>query len=268
MSKRPFLSIITCTYNSERFLPANLESVLMQHQQDIEHIFIDGMSTDATQRLIKQYQRKAKYPVTTFSLLPKGIASAMNEGIKKSRGQYVLFLHSDDQFLTDDVLSRALSVIRRSPDIDWWYGQAIFQDLLTQRSRLIPHRSIYFHARFWLLLLTNYIPHQAVFMKKSIFAQYGDFNTTFSGAMDWEYWIRVTQSKVPNGFLPFPIVRFSVHPQSQTERNQSGKSQWGKALLPVEREYQKILNSYIPFPLLRRVLFFIRQVDLKRSFFV
>lgn len=88
--KRPFFSIITCTYNSEKFLQENIDSVKSQTFKDYEHIFIDGYSTDDTNKIINKYiliDRRSKI----FKYPPKGISNAFNLGIKKSLGKYLFF---------------------------------------------------------------------------------------------------------------------------------------------------------------------------------
>ena len=75
-------SIITCTYNSEKFLKKNIESVKKQNFKDFEHIFIDGFSQGGTINIIKNYQTEFPQRVKLFQVEPKGISHAMNEGIK------------------------------------------------------------------------------------------------------------------------------------------------------------------------------------------
>jgi len=89
-------SIITCTYNSEKYLQENINSVESQIFHNFEHVFIDGNSSDKTIEIIKKYQKKYPHTVKLLQCEPKGISNAMNHGINQSSGQYIIHLHSDD----------------------------------------------------------------------------------------------------------------------------------------------------------------------------
>ncbi|MDR0370030.1 MAG: glycosyltransferase [Candidatus Peribacteria bacterium] len=81
------LSIITCTYNSETYLPKCIDSVIVQHLNplDFEHIFVDGNSTDETLQIIQTYKKEhPEYHITVLQAEPKGIYNAMNLGVRQS----------------------------------------------------------------------------------------------------------------------------------------------------------------------------------------
>ena len=111
------LSIITCTYNSEKYLPEAIGSVTSQnHWIDYEHIFIDGMSIDSTCDLIKEYA--ASNPTINILLeqrSPKGIYNAMNEWIKLATWDFILFLNSDD-FLSTNIIAQYLAFVKENPN--------------------------------------------------------------------------------------------------------------------------------------------------------
>src|SRR3972149_10861806 len=98
-------SIITCTYMSQRFISKNISSVSSQSYRDFEHIFIDGYSTDGTIEKINQYQKEYPKQVKLYQAPRAGISNAMNIGIKKSEGDFLIHLHSDDSFHDSSVLT-------------------------------------------------------------------------------------------------------------------------------------------------------------------
>ncbi|HEX8788929.1 MAG TPA: glycosyltransferase, partial [Telluria sp.] len=118
MSDKPTFSIVTCTCNSAATLADTLASVQRQTCQDVEHIFVDGGSTDGTLDMIAAYPGRKR----VLRDVGGGISRAMNQGIEAASGEYVAHLHSDDYYASDDVLA---SVAERfaSERVDWVYGK-------------------------------------------------------------------------------------------------------------------------------------------------
>jgi len=90
------ISVITITYNAERTLQRTLDSVSAQTFRDIEHLIIDGASTDGTLPLAWVYQHQCSYPVIVQSEPDKGLYDAMNKGLRLATGDYVVFLNAGD----------------------------------------------------------------------------------------------------------------------------------------------------------------------------
>lgn len=102
-------SIITCTYNAESVLQRTLDSVLEQTYSHVEHIIVDGASTDATLNMVEAYRQKSDaedwcHEVRVKSEPDRGLYDAMNKGIQRATGQYVLFLNAGDTFPSADTL--------------------------------------------------------------------------------------------------------------------------------------------------------------------
>ena len=103
MAKSPLFSIITITYNAEQTLPATLASVDAQTFTDYEHLIIDGASTDATCSLANAPGNMRRH---TFSEPDRGLYDAMNKGLARARGEYLLFLNAGDAFSSCGILAR------------------------------------------------------------------------------------------------------------------------------------------------------------------
>lgn len=211
-------SIITCTYNSAKYLQENIDSVASQKYEDFEHIFIDGFSTDGTMDIIEKYRTKYPEKVRVFQSNPKGISHAMNEGIKQVRGEYLIHLHSDDSFYDNNVLQIVDDFIIKNDYPQWLYGKARVVNTKNQETTIIPpRRGIYDKSRFWLLLLvSNYIPHQSVFIKKEVFDKYGYFDETLKNYMDLDLWLKLTKNNVHAKFINEIICNFSVREDAQS----------------------------------------------------
>ena len=172
------LSIITVNLNNAVGLKRTIESVVAQTFTDYEYIIIDGGSTDGSVDIIKQYADRISYWV---SKPDKGIYHAMNKGIRKAKGEYLIFMNSGDCFVPD-VLIKVYDQL--SSDIvcgnaelvsgngkKWVYDSPSSEDL-----------SLY---RF----LHSSLPHQASFIKKALF-QNNLYNENYKIVSDWEFFIK------------------------------------------------------------------------------
>ena len=107
------ISIITTVLNNEKFIHYCLRSVQSQKiRNNIEHIIVDGGSTDKTFSIIKKFQKKNKY-VKVFQIKNIGIYQGINYGIKKAKYKYVGLLHSDDFYKNKKVLKEVLKILNK-----------------------------------------------------------------------------------------------------------------------------------------------------------
>ncbi|MEI6480334.1 MAG: glycosyltransferase family 2 protein [bacterium] len=239
----PFFSIITCTYNSSKYLEKNILSVKNQNFKDFEHIFIDGFSTDNTLKIIKEYQDEFPNQVKVFQYKPEGISKAMNQGTKESSGEYIIHLHSDDSLFDDNVLSNVAKFLSDSDYPDWIYGQ--INTLVGNESRgIFPTKKIWQRKenqfiKSYLLKFYNYIPHQAVFIKKEIFEKFGYFDESLKIGMDPDLWLRL-RSKTRWFFCDRIISNFSLRPDAQS----SGLKNKEENTIGISLMKRKYLNRF------------------------
>ncbi|MCL2339260.1 MAG: glycosyltransferase [Proteobacteria bacterium] len=117
MEKEPLVSIITATYNlisggRRDIVLKNLESVKSQTYRNIEHIVIDGASTDGTLELLKPYADAGQIKI--YSEPDAGIYDAMNKGIARAAGKYVVILNSDDYYVDNDAVADAVALLEKT----------------------------------------------------------------------------------------------------------------------------------------------------------
>lgn len=210
----PFFTIITCTYNSEKYLAECLASVKSQDFDDYEHIIIDGYSTDKTKTIINSY-KKSNAKVKQFSATPRGIAQAMNHGISKATGEYLLFLHSDDLLSTPDTLKNVKTLLKKLNNPDWVYGQIEVIDKDGLSKGVFPRQKLLQQARPSLLKLINYVPHQATLVKKDVFSRYGVFNPRYKTVMDYDLWLRIAPHTNYH-YLPLIVSRYRIHSSARS----------------------------------------------------
>jgi glycosyltransferase involved in cell wall biosynthesis len=190
-------SVITCTKNSAAYIAENIASVKKQTYSDYEHVFIDGYSTDGTADIIEKYQASGPDKVRFFQVEAKGISNAMNKGIECAQGEFLIHLHADDSFYDENVLADAAAFLEKNVELDWIYGLAnsIEEDgtpvmVYPNKPLLHFHSSRSFIGRYALKVL-RFVAHQAVFIRKSVFARFGNFDETLTSEMDPDLWLRI-----------------------------------------------------------------------------
>ena len=180
----PIISVITVCFNASKYIEQTIKSVLEQKDCDIEYIVIDGGSTDSTLSIIKQYEDK----LTTWVSEPdKGIADAMNKGVKLASGDFLVFLHADDYFVDEFALSRAMDHLNIGVDI------CAFDVIFKTSYKDIKKSTKPFGVRAY---FKTPVMHQGVFCKKELFQQLNGFDTSFKIAMDYDFFYRAYQQKV------------------------------------------------------------------------
>lgn len=131
MSSEPLISIVTVSYQAELTIEKTIQSVLNQTYGNIEYIFKDGGSVDATNAIIKRYEKMLhKRGIHTKHIVgaDRGVYHAMNQALMHCNGQYVMFLNADDTLYCDSVLQDIFSIDFGKDHPDIIYGDAVFVD--------------------------------------------------------------------------------------------------------------------------------------------
>jgi glycosyltransferase involved in cell wall biosynthesis len=250
-SSTPFFSVITCTYNSGKFLKKNINSVKAQTFIDYEHIFIDGFSNDGTREIIESYKKLNPGHVKVFLRKPIGISDAMNEGIKKAKGKYIIHLHSDDYFYDKKVLEDVYEFIKKNDLPDWIYGKI---DVIEENGKnvgIFPKYKVLQLASSTLLKLFNFVPHQSVFIKKSILSEFGGFDENLKSSMDYDMWLRIAL-KTRWIFLNRIISNYTIRKGSQSSDKSKGKVNKDESIRVAKRHLSLIeflLHSLVNIPM-------------------
>lgn len=179
------ISIITVSYNSASVIKDCLDSVKKQKYGDIEHIIIDGASTDGTLSILES---KRKQLSALISEPDEGIYYAMNKGIKIATGDIIGFLNSDDFYPSENVLSRVAKVFNDNPNIDGCYSDLIY----TNKIDISINKRYWKSNKFSLGLFAKgwCPPHQTFFVRSSVYKKYGTFNIKYKIAADVELMMR------------------------------------------------------------------------------
>lgn len=153
MNNLPKITVATVTFNSASIIEDCIQSVLRQKYNNLEYIIIDGNSTDGTVDILKKYYSQIRY----VSEPDKGIYDAMNKALRMSTGDYLIFIGSDDRFVSLDVLARMSTHLKNETII--YYGNV-----------LRPLKMEIYCGKYnkYKLAVKN-ISHQAIFYPRSVY---------------------------------------------------------------------------------------------------
>lgn len=181
MSHQPVFSIITVTYNAERWLERTILSVLSQSYTNVEYLIIDGGSKDRTVEIIRQYASGLAYWVSEPD---KGLYDAMNKGLRQATGDYLVFLNAGDTFHTSDTLNQIVNGLQRRKSLpDVIYGETRIVDAegksLGMRRLKAPKRLTWKSFKMGMLVC-----HQSFYARREIASLY-DLSYRYSADYDW-----------------------------------------------------------------------------------
>ncbi|BDG05824.1 glycosyltransferase [Anaeromyxobacter oryzae] len=210
----PLVSIVTPTLNQGRTIRETLESVAAQTYPRIEHIVVDGASTDETLRILESAPG-----VRWISEKDRGQADAINKGLRMAKGEIVAYVNSDD-LLYPDAVSIAVEAFLAEPDVDFLYGDGTVIDeggkpLWEWLSRPEDWRLLTGYFFLW-NDFTNWIMQPASFWRRSLGERVGLFDEGFHFAMDVEFWIRVGSSGARMKHVPQRLAKFRMADGTKT----------------------------------------------------
>jgi len=171
------ISIITINYNNLIGLEKTLRSVEAQTYRDFEHIIIDGGSTDGSKEFIEKNAKSFGYWVSEQD---KGIYNAMNKGIQKANGAYLLFLNSGDHFYGNSVLEENFEFIKAYDLI--YFNIKVITDKMEYIKNTPDHLVFSYFTN-------DTLPHQATFIKASLFEKVGFYDESLKIVSDWKFFV-------------------------------------------------------------------------------
>jgi glycosyltransferase involved in cell wall biosynthesis len=200
MKSSPFLSIITASLNNGPSIQGTLKSIRNQTFKDLEHIVVDGGSTDNTLEIIKSFV--GIYNLSYISEPDNGIADALNKGLKKAKGKYVLIIQADDCLPDLHILDNVYPLLK-GENVDIYSFPIIMNHPEKGKIKLNPIQ-IKWWNRFKFIFL-----HQGAFVHKRVYEKVGNFSTNYSIAMDYDFFYRALKEKPVIAFGDFPVAGMS-----------------------------------------------------------
>lgn len=239
------LSIITINYNNAFGLRKTLASVNAQSYRNIEHIIIDGGSTDGSVEAIKEYamkvdsQEQRAKNVIWVSEKDSGIYNAMNKGIRMATGDYIQILNSGDILATEDVTERMMDVLQvkgeelgaKNKDVELLYGNMIKKDYTTGEI-LGKSGEVEYSLRQYFSSTMN---HDCCYFRRDLFETYGLYDENLKIVSDWKWFLQaIGLGDVKPVYVDIDVTIFDA----------SGISETNLSLRNQER--RQVLEEFLP----------------------
>ncbi len=228
----PLVSIIIPTFNRSESLPRAVDSVLKQTFQDFELIVVDDGSTDKTCQLLASFND----PRIKYRFQPnRGVSSARNKGIRTSKGTFLSFLDSDDEWMRSK-LEEQLESIEDNPD----YKIVHTDEMWFRNGQHINQKNKHRKYGGWIFkhcLPLCVISPSSILMHRKVFAEIGMFNESFPVCEDYELWLRLS-SKYKVLFIDKPLLK-----KHGGHSGQLSKMYWGMDRFRVKALSERIYSG-------------------------
>ena len=208
-SDKPLVSIVTPSYNHGKFIEDTILSVKSQDYPNIEHIVVDGSSTDNTLKILKKYEKG--YNLRWISEPDEGQSDAVNKGFKMTKGEIIGWLNSDDTYLSIRTISDVVKYFKKHNKAKIIYGDMISIDHKNAIMLVRPALPIF---RYSILKKRNFISEPSTFFKRDIIDNY-HLDKNLHYAMDHDFWLKIGKD---NKFYHIPKILscFRLHANSKS----------------------------------------------------
>ena len=210
------ISVVTPSFNQRNYLEQTLHSVLSQQGDfTLEHLVIDGQSTDGTLDLLRSTTDPRLH---WTSRKDTGQSDAINRGLRQATGDIIGWLNSDDLY-TPGTLS-AVAAAFSNPDVNWLIGR---YQIIDPHGQIIRPMVVEYKNRslrkysYRKLLRENFIAQPSVFWRRSFGEKIGPLDESLHHAMDYDLWLRMGELADPL-ILDRVVSQFRIHPQSKSGR--------------------------------------------------
>ncbi|MDB5119073.1 MAG: hypothetical protein JWN56_291 [Sphingobacteriales bacterium] len=221
------LSIISINYNHATDLKKTIKSVKNQIWRDFEYIIIDGGSTDESVTVIKQHETDLAYWVSEPD---KGVFHAMNKGIEKAKGEYLLMLNAGDYLADSSVLERVFASNLYKEDI-------LFGDVYREAAGKIFQMSHCPDVLTFNLFRNGSLCHQGTFIKKQLHELIDLYDEDLKYSSDWKFFVlAICKYNVSYKHLPFFIAVCDCSGLTCNPNN----------FLAMKQENEQVLKQYFP----------------------
>ena len=224
--ERPLVSIVTPAYNQSAYLRETIESVLAQDYPRIEHIVIDDGSTDDTPSVLSEYTGRVEWERHDNM----GQTPTINKGWRRSKGEIVTWLNSDDTLLPGAV-SKAVAYLQEHPESGIVFGDSMFTTEDGTPIEKSKSPGSFFDYEKFVVECENPIAQPSAFIRRSVVEDVGDLDPFYYYFMDWDFWLKAGASH-PVDYIPELLSTYRLHSESKTV------AQSAKAAPELERMYR------------------------------
>lgn len=190
-------SVVTITYNASAVLQRTLDSVMEQQYEGVEHIIVDGASTDGTVRMAMRYKERSDaagngHTVSVASEPDRGLYDAMNKGLQRASGHFIIYMNAGDTFADAHTLKRVAIAAEDTPGDEMpavVYGDT---DIVDSKGRYLRHRRLHPGNKLTWRSFTRgmLVCHQAFYARLDL-AKRTPYDTRFRYSADVDWCIRI-----------------------------------------------------------------------------
>lgn len=232
----PLVSIITPSLNQGQFLERTILSVKNQDYPLIEHIVVDGGSSDNTLDVLRKYRGDLAW----LSEPDNGQSDAINKGLGMAKGDILAYLNSDDIYLSG-AIRRVVEFFKQSSKTDMVYGNYLMID----QDENVLRKCRLFEICFADLLKRNIIGQPAVFFRRRILEEVGPLDVSLRYSMDFDLWLRIASVGTIRHMNQY-LSCFRIHPKSKSVKDRVRFSK--EAYFKVRTKYVSDKWSlYLPY---------------------
>lgn len=226
------ISIITITYNAEKWIESTMRSILAQTNTDYEYLIIDGASKDNTIAIVQQMEPLFEGRMRYISEPDNGLYYAMNKGLQLAQGDFVWFINAGDQIYQPTTLQSIIDQI--TPTTDIIYGKV---SIINAKGIQVSehHKKTPIHLTKWSLLNGLVVSHQAIVVKRAIAPEY---DTSLRIVADYDWVIRCVCASQYNAYIDQYVCKFLIGGIS----NQQRKRSWKERFLVMRHHYGLVLT--------------------------
>lgn len=261
---KPLVTIITASYNYAKYITYTIESVLNQSYDNWEYLIIDDGSTDNSIEIINNYCKKnQKIKLLTHTNNEnKGLIETLKLGIAKAKGEYIVFLESDD-FITPDYLEKKLKLFSNDNSIKFIYNyitlinennQQLNPNLYLTQIEKYWNKHNYAHSIKNIISLNNYIPTFSSVMIRTTIIKNCNFDSPKPAWVDWWLWSQIASEKIY--CIPEKLTYYRIHQDSYINKDLSIKDY--SSIYNFYKEFYKIIS--IPDGIFNIIKFKIKQI--------
>lgn len=202
----PSVSVVTPSYNQGAYIEDTIRSVEAQSYADIEHIIVDGASSDRTQVILEQYDDIIRW----ISETDEGQVDAITKGFDIASGDIVTWLNSDDIYVTVDAISNAVDVFENGTDVV--FGDLVYMSADLEFTKMYcPPSFDYGKFRTGTISMP---PQPSTFFDTTVFEE-EPLDKNLSFVFDYEHWLRIGDT-VTTKYINEPVAGFRFHDESKT----------------------------------------------------
>jgi glycosyltransferase involved in cell wall biosynthesis len=222
--QEPLVSVVTPCYNAARFIEETIRSVQEQDYAHIEHIVVDGASTDGTVEILRRHPH-----LTLVSEPDQGQSNALNKGFNLAHGAIVGWLNADDVY-SPGAVATAVSYLQAHPDVGVVYGDCAIIDEEGRVTGRFPAGQFELAEE----VLENRVAQPSTFLRCSALQASGGVDESLHYVMDYDLWLRLAAKGVKFAYIPYLFAKFRMCAGTKT-------------VSQAERFWPEVVESYDRF---------------------